>query len=77
MADTSPHLTNAHDFVTKWQPRLQEITDPVVRELIVDLVNVVWQIEAEAIDAYSAALNADAQAQRARSRATWGLLGGW
>ncbi len=65
-----PRLTTVEEFAAKWNSRMNTITDPAMRELIVDLVNVVWQIEASALEA-------DAEAHRAKSRATWGLMGGW
>jgi hypothetical protein len=64
-------LRTVQDFIDKWPTeKVAQIQDPIVREMMVDLVNVVGQIEMEAEDASH-------QAERARSRATWGLFGGW
>jgi hypothetical protein len=64
-------ITSVEQFVAKWpNERLSVIQDPNLREMLVDIVNVLWQVEAQAYSAHD-------EADRARSRATWGLFGGW
>ncbi len=69
--DNNQPLSSVQDFIDKWpMDKIAQIQDPVMRAVVVDLVNVMGQVEYEAE-------HAGIEAQKARSRATWGLLGGW
>ena len=67
MNDNNQPLTTVLDFMNKWPiDRLAQIQDPIMREIVVDLVNVLGQAEYEAD-------HAEGQAIKARSQAFWRL----
>jgi hypothetical protein len=71
-------LRTVQQFIDKWPTeKVAQIQDPIVREMMVDLVHVVRGIEDESEFASRQASDAIHDAERAMSRATWGLFGGW
>jgi hypothetical protein len=71
MNEVAESISPVEQFIAKWPTeKVARIQDPISREMMVDLAKVVGQIEAKAEDAAH-------QAERAHSRATWGLFGGW